>query len=215
MKFFLDSADVKEIREALAMGCLDGVTTNPSLIAKSGRPFDAVAQEICRLVPGDVSLEVVALEAPAMVAEGRQLREKYGKNVVVKIPMTSEGLKAIKELSDDGIPVNTTLIFQPLQAMLAAKAGAKYVSPFVGRLDDVGQDGMGLIADIMEIFHAYQFETEVLVASVRHPVHVLQAAKMGAHVCTVPLKVIQQLTKHPLTDKGLETFLADWKKVPA
>ncbi len=212
MKFFIDSANLDEIREASALGLLDGVTTNPSLIAKSGKSFDETARAICALVPGPVSLEVVSLTAPEMIAEGHRLRE-YGKNVAVKIPLTTEGLKAVKVLSSEGIPVNVTLIFQPIQALMAAKAGATYVSPFVGRLDDIGQDGMLMVADIVQIFRNYHFNTEVLVASVRHPIHVLQAAKMGAGVVTLPLKVIQQLAKHPLTDSGLKTFLDDWNKV--
>lgn len=214
MKFFIDTANIDEIKEAKKLGMLDGVTTNPSLIAKAGRPFDEVAKEICEVCPGPVSLEVVALDAEGMVKEGLALR-KYGKNVVVKVPLTAEGLKATKALSDQGIPVNVTLIFNPVQAMLAAKAGATYVSPFVGRLDDIGQNGLNMVQDILDIFRHYGFKTEVLVASVRHPVHVLEAARMGAQVSTVPLKVIQQLTKHPLTDSGLKTFLEDWKKTQA
>ncbi len=212
MKFFIDSGNIDEIREAKEMGVLDGVTTNPSLVAQTGKPFEEVARSICEIVDGPVSLEVVSLEWKEMIAEGKALR-KYGNNVVVKIPMTPDGLKAIKALSDEGIPVNTTLIFQPLQALLAAKAGAAYVSPFIGRLDDLGQDGMQLIADVVQIFNAYKFKTEVLVASVRHPVHILQAAKLGAGVVTAPLKVIAQMTKHPLTDIGLKKFLDDWNKV--
>lgn len=209
MKFFIDSAKVDEIREAASLGLLDGVTTNPSLIAKTGRSFDVVASEICDLVPGPVSLEVVSLDWKEMVSEGKAHR-RYGDNVVVKVPMTADGLKATKALSSEGIPVNVTLIFQPLQAMMAAKAGAAYVSPFIGRLDDVGQDGMQLIRDIVDIFDAYDFQTEILVASVRHPVHVLEAAKLGADVSTMPLSVIQQLFKHPLTEIGLKKFLDDW-----
>lgn len=212
MKFFIDSASIDEIREAHSLGLLDGVTTNPSLIAKTGKPFEETARAICELVKGPVSLEVVSLKADEMVEEGRKLR-RFGDNVVVKIPMTSEGLKAIKVLSSQGIPVNVTLIFQPIQALLAAKAGATYVSPFVGRLDDISQDGMGMVADTIEIFTNYGIKTQVLVASVRHPVHLLQAAKMGADVATIPLKVIHQLVKHPLTDSGLKTFLDDWAKV--
>jgi len=214
MKFFIDSASLEEIKEADALGVLDGVTTNPSLVAKSGRPFAEVAQGICEFVKGPVSLEVVSLEWKGMVEEGKRLR-KYGDNVVVKIPMTTEGLKAVKALASEGIPVNVTLVFQPIQALLAAKAGAAYVSPFVGRLDDISQDGMQLVHDIIEIYRGYGFKTEVLVASVRHPMHVLDAAKMGADVVTVPLKVIHQLAKHPLTDSGLKTFLDDWQKVKA
>jgi transaldolase len=212
MKFFIDSADIAEIREAHAMGILDGVTTNPSLVAKTGRPFAEVAKEICALVDGPVSLEVVSTDAESMIREGLELREKYGKNVVVKIPLIPEGLKATRALAEKNIPVNVTLIFQPIQALLAAKAGAAYVSPFVGRLDDIAQDGMAMVGDIVQILDGYDFDTEVLVASVRHPVHLLHAAKMGAHVATLPFKVIQQLAKHPLTDSGLKTFLDDWKK---
>lgn len=212
MKFFIDTADFNEIKEASSLGVLDGVTTNPSLIAKTGQSFDEVAKNICQFVKGPVSLEVVSLQWEEMVEEGKNLR-KYGNNVVVKIPMTQEGLKAVKVLSAQNIPTNVTLIFQPIQALLAAKAGASFVSPFVGRHDDISQDGMTLAKDILEIYNHYNFKTEVLVASVRHPIHILQAAKMGAHVCTVPLKVIQQLVKHPLTDLGLKTFLDDWQKV--
>lgn len=213
MKFFIDTANLDEIKEALKLGLLDGVTTNPSLFAKAGQPFETLAKEICSLVKGPVSLEVIATTADEMIAEGRALR-KYGSNVVVKIPLTTEGLKAVKALSSEGIPVNVTLIFQPVQALLAAKAGATYVSPFVGRLDDIGVNGMEMVREICTIFKHYGFKTEVLVASVRHPVHVLEAANMGAHVATIPLKVIQQLAKHPLTDSGLKTFLDDWKKLP-
>ena len=212
MKFFIDSAHLEEIKEAHSLGCLDGVTTNPSLVAKTLRPFEEVARSICQFVKGPVSLEVVGTVAEAMISEGRELM-KYGANVVVKIPMTAEGLKAIKVLSSEGIAINTTLIFQPVQALLAAKAGTTYVSPFVGRLDDISQDGLALVRDILQIFRQYQMKTQVLAASLRHPVHVLECAKMGAHAATLPLKVIQQLTKHPLTDSGLKTFLEDWQKV--
>lgn len=215
MKIFIDSADIKEIKEAGALGVLDGVTTNPSLVAKTGRPFEEVAREICNFVKGPVSLEVISLNWSEMVAEGKQLREKYGQNVVVKIPMTADGLKATKALTSEGIPVNVTLIFQPLQAMLAAKAGATYVSPFVGRHDDISQDGMGLVKDIVLIFRNYGFKTQTLVASARHPIHVLEAARLGAEVTTLPLSVVQAFTKHPLTDIGLKKFLEDWQKVKA
>ncbi len=215
MKIFIDSADIKEIKEAGALGVLDGVTTNPSLVAKTGRPFEEVAREICQFVKGPVSLEVVSLNWQEMVNEGKALREKYGQNVVVKIPMTADGLKATKALTSEGIPVNVTLIFQPLQAMLAAKAGATYVSPFVGRHDDITQDGMAVVADIIEIFRNYGFKTQTLVASARHPIHVLEAARLGAEVATLPLSVVQQFMKHPLTDSGLAKFLDDWKKVKA
>ena len=215
MKIFIDSADIKEIKEAGALGVLDGVTTNPSLVAKTGRPFEEVAREICQFVKGPVSLEVVSLNWQEMVNEGKALREKYGQNVVVKIPITADGLKATKALTSEGIPVNVTLIFQPLQAMLAAKAGATYVSPFVGRHDDITQDGMAVVADIIEIFRNYGFKTQTLVASARHPIHVLEAARLGAEVATLPLSVVQQFMKHPLTDSGLAKFLDDWKKVKA
>ena len=212
MQYFIDSASVEEIKEGISLGVLDGVTTNPSLVAKTGRPFNEVAKEICKIVQGPVSLEVVGTTAEEMLNEARQLRA-YGSNVVVKIPMLSEGLKAVKALSAEGIPTNVTLIFQPVQALLAAKAGATYVSPFIGRLDDIGQDGLLLVRDILEIFRQYSFKTKVLAASIRHPVHVLECAKMGVDVVTLPVKVVHQLTKHPLTDSGLKTFLEDWKKV--
>ena len=213
MKFFIDTAFVEEIREALALGVLDGVTTNPTLVAKTGRSFKEVILEICSLVPGPVSVEVVSLDAEGMVREGRELH-RWAPNIVVKIPMTAEGLKAIKVLSAEGIDVNTTLIFQPVQALLAAKAGARYVSPFVGRLDDISSDGMRLVADIVQIFRNYGMTAEVIVSSVRHPMHVVEAAKIGAHIATVPLAVIRNFVKHPLTDVGLKNFLADWEKVP-
>lgn len=213
MKFFIDTAFVEEIREALALGVLDGVTTNPTLVAKTGRSFKEVILEICSLVPGPVSAEVVSLDAEGMVREGRELH-RWAPNIVVKIPMTAEGLKAIKVLSAEGIDVNTTLIFQPVQALLAAKAGARYVSPFVGRLDDISSDGMRLVADIVQIFRNYGMTAEAIVSSVRHPMHVVEAAKIGAHIATVPLAVIRNFVKHPLTDVGLKNFLADWEKVP-
>lgn len=213
MKFFIDSADVKEIRAAHDMGVVDGVTTNPSLIAKSGRPFEEVIREICTIVDGPVSAEAVSLTAPELIAEGEALA-KIHKNIVVKIPMGVEGVKAVKALSGKGIRTNVTLIFSANQALLCAKAGATYVSPFVGRLDDIGQVGMDLISDIVTIFKNYNFKTEVLVASIRNPIHVLDAAKLGAHVGTLPLSVIQQLASHPLTDAGIKKFLADWEKVP-
>ncbi|MBM4317386.1 MAG: fructose-6-phosphate aldolase [Deltaproteobacteria bacterium] len=212
MEYFIDSASIGEIKEAASLGVLDGVTTNPSLVAKTGKPFAEVAKEICEFVNGPVSLEVVGTTAEDMVKEAKELR-RFGSNVVVKIPMMSEGLKAVKRLSSEGIPTNVTLIFQPLQALLAAKAGASYVSPFIGRLDDIGQNGLDLVQDILTIFRQYHLKTKVLAASVRHPTHVLECAKMGAHVVTLPVKVIHQLTKHPLTDSGLKTFLEDWKKV--
>ena len=213
MKFFIDTADINEIKSAMEMGLIDGVTTNPTLVSKTGRPFLEVAKEIVETVPGPVSLEVVSLDTQGMVDEARQLA-KFGDNVVIKIPMTTEGLKAVKILSAEGIKTNVTLVFSPLQALLAAKAGATYVSPFVGRLDDVGHDGMELISQVVQIYENYGFETEVIVASVRHPQHVLQAALIGAHIATIPFKVIKQLAKHPLTDIGIERFLEDWAKVP-
>jgi transaldolase len=213
MKFFIDSANIKEIQEAVSLGMCDGVTTNPSLIAKERRPFDDVVKEILERVPGPVSLEVVSLDAPGMVAEAKKLVE-LGANVVIKVPLTTEGLKATKVLSGEGIDVNQTLVFSPVQALMAAKAGAAYVSPFVGRLDDVAQNGMELVKQILGIFDNYGFSTEVIVASVRHPMHVLEAAMLGADIATIPFSVIAQLAKHPLTDAGIEKFLADWKKVP-
>jgi transaldolase len=213
MKFFIDSANIGDIKEALSLGMCDGVTTNPSLVAKEKRPFDVVVREILDAVPGPVSLEVVSLDAPGMVAEAKKLVE-LGGNVVIKVPLTTEGLKATKILSGDGIDVNQTLVFSPIQALMAAKAGAAYVSPFVGRLDDVAQDGMELVKQILAIYDNYGFSTEVIVASVRHPVHVLEAALLGADIATIPFSVIAQLAKHPLTDVGVEKFLADWKKVP-
>ncbi|MBW3582780.1 MAG: fructose-6-phosphate aldolase [Euryarchaeota archaeon] len=213
MKIFLDTANVDEIREIAAWGILDGVTTNPSLIAKSGRDFREVVGEICELVDGDISAEVIATDSEGMVTEGRELA-KIHPNVVVKVPMTPAGLTATKSLSDDGIKVNVTLIFQASQALLAAKAGATYVSPFIGRLDDISMDGMNLIGEIRAIFDNYGFDTEILAASVRHPVHVTNCALAGADVATIPYKVAKQLVKHPLTDSGLEAFLADWENVP-
>jgi len=213
MKFFIDSANINEIREALSLGMCDGVTTNPSLVAREKRPFSDVVKEILEAVPGPVSLEVVSLDAAGMVAEAKKLVE-LGGNVVIKVPLTTEGLKATKILSGEGIDVNETLIFSPIQALMAAKAGAAYVSPFVGRLDDVAHNGMELVEQILGIFDNYGFTTEVIVASVRHPMHVLEAARMGADIATIPFGVIAQLAKHPLTDVGIEKFLADWKKVP-
>jgi transaldolase len=213
MKFFIDSANIKEIQEALSLGMCDGVTTNPSLVAKEKKPFADVVKEILEAVPGPVSLEVVSLDAAGMVAEAKKLVE-LGANVVIKVPLTTEGLKATKVLSGEGIDVNQTLVFSPVQALMAAKAGAAYVSPFVGRLDDVAQNGMELVKQILAIFDNYGFSTEVIVASVRHPMHVLEAAMLGADIATIPFGVIAQLAKHPLTDAGIEKFLADWKKVP-
>lgn len=211
MKFFLDTANIEEIRDAASTGLIDGVTTNPSLIAKEGRALEDVAAEICDLVDGPISLEVVSTEAPAMIEEGRRLAAVHD-NVVVKLPTIKEGLKALHVLSQDSIRVNMTLIFQANQALLCAKNGAAYVSPFIGRLDDVTVEGMDLISDIVMIFDNYAFATEILVASVRHPLHVLDAARLGADVCTMPFKVFEQLLKHPLTDIGLEKFLADYRR---
>jgi len=213
MQFFLDTGNVDEIKQALDWGILDGVTTNPTLIAKTGRPFMEVAKEIVRLVDGPVSLETVSQDAKGMVREGKMLAE-LGDNVVVKIPMTPEGAKAIQELESEGIPVNVTLVFSPAQALIAAKAGATYVSPFVGRLDDVSSDGMKLIRDIKTIFDNYNIDTQIIVASVRHPMHVVEAALIGADICTMPFDVMKKLFQHPLTDRGLELFLKDWEKVP-
>ena len=213
MKFFIDTADMKEIKEAAAMGLVDGVTTNPSLVAKTGRKFKDVLLEICDVVKGPVSAEVVTLTHDEMMKEAREL-SALRPNIVVKIPLIPEGLKAVRTCSAEGIKTNVTLCFSATQALLAAKAGATYISPFVGRLDDVSTDGMELISDIIEIYDNYGFETEVLVASVRHPMHVHQAARMGAHVATCPFNVLMMLAKHPLTDIGLSKFLDDWKKVP-
>ncbi len=212
MKFFIDTADIAEIRALAATGLVDGVTTNPSLIAKSGRLFLDALAEICSIVGGPVSAEVTATDSESMVKEGRKLAAIAG-NVAVKVPLTAEGLKACRTLAEDGTMVNVTLCFSAAQAILAAKAGAAFVSPFIGRLDDVGTDGMQLIADIVEIYANYPaFRTEVLVASVRHPMHVVAAAKLGADVVTVPPAVLRQMFQHPLTDKGLAAFLADWQK---
>ena len=213
MQIFLDTADVKEIRELATLGLVDGVTTNPSLVAKEGRPFRDIVADILKIVDGPINLEVVSTEALAMVAEGRELA-KLHKNVVVKIPLIAEGLKAVRQLSRDGIRTNVTLCFSGPQALLAAKAGAAYISPFVGRLDDISHIGMELVRQILAIYKNYGYSTQVLAASVRTPVHFLEAALAGAHVCTLPPTVLRQLLKHPLTDSGLERFLADWKKVP-
>ncbi len=213
MKFFIDTANIAEIKEGLNLGMVDGVTTNPSLIAKEKKGFEIVVKEILECVKGPVSLEVVSLEAKAMFTEGKKLAE-LGNNVVIKVPLCTEGLKATKMFADAGIDVNETLIFSPLQALMAAKAGARYVSPFVGRLDDIAHDGMELVEQILTIFDNYEYEAEVIVASIRHPRHVLDAALMGADIATIPFKVITQLTQHPLTDKGIQMFLEDWKKVP-
>jgi transaldolase len=213
MKFFIDTADVEEIKQAAAYGLLDGVTTNPSLIAQTKRPFKEVITEICQLVDGPISAEVVSLDADGMIKEAKELKAIHP-NIVVKIPLTMDGLKATKWCFENGIQTNVTLCFSPLQALMAAKAGATYISPFVGRLDDVGQDGMELISQIIEIYSNYGFETQVLVASIRHPMHVLESARLGADVVTIPFKVLSQLVQHPLTDIGIKKFLSDWEKVP-
>lgn len=211
MKFFVDTADIKEIKDLAATGMVDGVTTNPSLAAKSGKKFVDLIAEICAVVPGPVSAEVTALDHETMMKEANVLR-KIAKNVTIKVPLTPDGLKTCKALSDDGTMVNVTLCFSPAQALLAAKAGATFISPFVGRLDDVGTDGMQLIDDICTIYGNYGFATEVLVASIRHPMHVVEAAKIGAHVSTMPPATLRQLFNHPLTDKGLKAFMDDWAK---
>ena len=211
MKFFLDTANLGEIREAVGWGVLDGVTTNPSLVSKEGKDFKELIYKICVLVNGPVSAEVVAVTKDQMVAEGRQL-SKIHQNVVVKIPLTIDGLKAVKILSGEGLKVNVTLCFSAPQALLAAKAGAAYISPFVGRLDDISHDGMSLIRDIKTIYTNYRYATQILTASIRHPLHILEAAKMGSDVATMPFKVLGQIVKHPLTDIGLKQFLSDWNK---
>jgi transaldolase len=211
MEFFIDTANLEEIRRASEYGLVDGVTTNPSLVAKEGRDFVEMIMEISRLVPGPISAEVMSLEAEGMIEEAVKLAG-LGDNIVIKIPMTVEGLKAVKLLADKGIKTNVTLIFSPLQALLAAKAGASYVSPFVGRLDDIATDGMDLVQRIALIFDNYGYQTKIIVASIRHPRHVLAAAEMGADVATIPFKVMMQLAKHPLTDIGMERFMVDWKQ---
>ena len=213
MKFFIDTANLDEIKRAADMGMVDGVTTNPSLIAKENCKFEERIKEICKIVSGPVSAEVVSVDSEGMVSEAKQLAT-LAENIVIKIPMTTEGLKATNKLAGLGILTNVTLVFSTLQALLAAKAGATFVSPFVGRLDDISQDGMDLIADIVQIYDNYGFDTEIIVASIRHPIHVLESARMGADIATIPFKVISQLAHHPLTDKGLENFLKDWEKVP-
>lgn len=212
MKFFIDTADVDEIRAASALGLVDGVTTNPSLVAKSGRDFSDVLAEIVALVDGPISAEVVATDTDGMLTEAEELIKFNPDKIVIKVPLTEDGLKATRLLSERGIKTNVTLVFSPLQALLAAKAGATYVSPFVGRLDDIGHDGMEGVDQIRTIFDNYGFVTEIIVASVRSPQHVLQAGLMGADICTVPFAVLRQLMQHPLTDIGLEKFLADWRK---
>ena len=210
MKFFIDTANVDEIKEAHAMGMVDGVTTNPSLIAKEGRVFEDVIKEICEIVDGPISAEVISLEAEGMVREARELATIH-KNVVIKVPMTVDGLKATRQLSNENIKTNVTLVFSPLQALMAAKAGATYVSPFVGRLDDLSQDGMQLIEQIAEIYANYAYDTEIIVASIRNPLHVLDSALAGADIATIPFNVLSKLAAHPLTDKGIQAFLADWE----
>ncbi|WAM30484.1 fructose-6-phosphate aldolase [Caldicellulosiruptor naganoensis] len=214
MKLFIDTANINEIKEAYSWGIICGVTTNPSLIAKEGRDFKEVVNEICSIVDGPISAEVISLKAEDMIEEARDLA-KIHKNIVIKIPMTAEGLKAVSVLSKEGIKTNVTLIFSAAQALLAAKAGATYVSPFVGRLDDIGQNGIELIKEIVQIFRNYpDIKTEIIAASIRHPIHVIEAAKAGADIATVPFKVLEQMTKHALTDVGIERFLKDWEKVP-
>jgi len=213
MKFFIDTADINEIQTAVAYGLVDGVTTNPSLVSKTGKDLMTVLKEICDVVNGPISAEVVSTKSPDMVKEAKQLAQIHP-NIVIKIPMCLEGLKATRTLSQGGIKVNMTLIFSPLQALIAAKTGAAYVSPFIGRLDDISQVGMDLIEQMVTIFDNYEFDTEIIVASIRNPVHVLEAALLGADIATIPFAVLEQLTKHPLTDIGIERFLADWKKIP-
>ena len=210
MKFFIDTANIDEIKQGLAMGMVDGVTTNPSLVARENRPFVEILQEICKIVDGPVSAEVVSLDCDGMLKEARELA-KMSSNIVIKVPMIIEGLKAVKQLSAEGIKTNVTLVFSSTQALLAAKAGASFVSPFVGRLDDISQEGLDLVGDIMTIYRNYGFQSEVIVASVRSPLHVMDAALIGADIATIPLKVISQLATHPLTDIGMKQFLADWE----
>jgi transaldolase len=212
MKFFIDTANIEEIKEANDMGMVDGVTTNPSLIAKEGRDFEQVVKEICEIVDGPVSAEVISTDVEGMLREARHLASIH-KNVVVKIPMTIEGLKAVRTLAREGIKTNVTLVFSPLQALMAAKAGASFVSPFVGRLDDISQEGMALVEQIVDIYGNYGYETEIIVASVRNPIHVLESALIGADIATIPFNVLSKLAAHPLTDKGLKAFLADWEKM--
>jgi len=213
MKFFVDTADINQIKEAVAWGICDGVTTNPSLVAKTGKSFDAVIDEICEVVDGPISLEVTATDFEGMMSQGRVLAQ-HKDNVVVKVPLTKDGIRATRAFTDEGIKTNVTLCFSAGQALLAAKAGASYISPFIGRLDDVSNEGMSIIDDIVTIYRNYDFHTEVLVASVRHPMHVVEAARLGADVCTMPPAVLDKLFKHPLTDIGLARFLKDWESVP-
>lgn len=212
MKFFIDTANIEDIKKANELGMVDGVTTNPSLVSKEGREFKGLIKEICEIVTGPVSAEAISLDADGMIREAREL-SSLADNIVVKIPLIEEGLKAVKILAHEGIKTNVTLCFSPIQALMAAKAGAAYISPFVGRLDDISHDGMNLVEQIITIYENYDFETEVIVASIRNPLHVLDAALMGADIATIPYKVINQLVKHPLTDIGLEKFLDDWKKL--
>ncbi len=212
MKIFLDTANIEKIKEAASWGILDGVTTNPTLVSREGKDFETVVREILDVVKGPVSLEVVSTQWREMVEEAKKLR-RYGDNVVIKIPITEDGLKATRTLSEMNIPVNVTLIFSPAQALLAAKAGARYLSPFIGRLDDISSYGMRLVEDILIMVENYDFNAEVIVASVRHPMHVLEAALLGAHIATVPYEVLKKMIKHPLTDIGLERFLKDWEKM--
>lgn len=214
MKFFIDTANIDEIKEAHRMGMVDGVTTNPSLIAKEGRDFEEIIKDICQVVDGPISAEVISIDADGMVKEAQHLSTIH-KNIVVKIPMTVEGLKATRQLSDEGIHTNVTLVFSPLQALMAAKAGATYVSPFVGRLDDISHEGMLLVEQIAEIYANYAYDTEIIVASIRNPLHVLDAALIGADIATIPFNVLEKLASHPLTDKGLKAFLSDWEKTKA
>jgi len=211
MKFFIDTANIFEIKQAVEMGMVDGVTTNPSLIAKEGRKFEDILKDICKVVDGPVSAEVISLDVKGMVAEGKKLA-KLSDNIVIKVPMTIDGLKAVKQFAAAGIRTNVTLVFSASQALLAAKAGAAFISPFVGRLDDISENGMDLISNIMTILDNYGFASEVIVASIRHPMHVVESALIGADIATIPFKVIEQLAKHPLTDLGVEKFLADWQK---
>jgi transaldolase len=211
MKFFIDTANIAEIKEAASMGVLDGVTTNPSLVAKEGKEFRKLLEEICAIVDGPISAEVLATEYEGMMKEAREL-SKIHRNIVVKVPLIKEGLMAVKSLKAEGIRTNVTLCFSPNQALLAAKAGAYFISPFIGRLDDISHTGMDLIRQVVTIYRNYKYDTQVLVASIRHPLHVVEAALIGADICTMPFKVIESLIRHPLTDIGLERFLADWKK---
>jgi len=211
MKFFIDTANIDEIKEAHSMGMVDGVTTNPSLIAKEGRDFETIIKEICQVIDGPISAEVISVDTDGMVKEARELATIH-ENIVIKVPMTIDGIKATRTLSSEGIKTNVTLVFSPLQALMVAKAGATFVSPFVGRLDDLSQDGMALVEQIVEIYSNYAFDTEVIVASIRNPLHVLDAAMIGADIATIPFNVLSKLAAHPMTDKGLEAFLKDWEK---